>query len=347
MIMHSNLFEQVPPQYYDSAFLDRLHFYIPGWEIEILRNEMFSEGYGFVVDYLAEILKKLRDFDYSQKFTEDFELFSDITTRDRDRIKKTFSGLMKILYPDGQAPKEDIEIILEFAIEGRKRIKDQMMRIDTTYPQVTFGYISQADDTEVSVTTSEEKELPDHYYKKPEESKSKLKKKKSTAPEIPLPSHQTSKEEIMIEAGESSKVEFKATLRWNLHSRQFDKEVENSSLKTVVAFLNTDGGTLFVGVKDDGDIRGLEIDKFQNDDKLLLYFGKIINERIGRHYVDFIQYDLKEVKGVKFLRVDCKPSSTPVFLKFENEESFYIRNGPSSVKLSSSDTVEYSKKHFR
>ena len=347
MIMHTNLFEEVPPQFYDSAFFDRLHFNIPGWEVEILRNEMFSEGYGFIVDYLAEILKRLRDFDYSQKFSEYFELYSDISTRDRDGIKKSFSGLLKILYPDGEAPKEDIELILEFAIEGRKRVKDQLMRIDTTYPEVTFGYITQADGTEVSVKTSEEKELPEHYYKKPEElnANQKVKKPAGSAPPPSIP--QKSKEEKMIEAGEGSRVEFKATLRWNLHSRQFDKEVENASLKTIVAFLNTEGGTLFIGVKDDGDIKGLEIDKFSNDDKLLLHFGNIINDRIGKHYVDLIGYDLKEVKGVKILRVDCKPSSTPVFLNFENEESFFIRNGPSSVKLSTSDTVEYSKKHFR
>jgi len=347
MIMHTNLFEEVPPQFYDSAFLDRLHFYIPGWEIEILRNEMFSEGFGFIVDYLAEILKQLRDFDYSLKFTEDYELYSDITTRDRDGIRKTFSGLLKILYPDGEAPKEDIELILEFAIEGRKRVKDQLMRIDSTYPTVTFGYKPVEDGTEVSVSTLEERLLPDHYYKKPEDPKSKGKERKSQSKVAAPPVVQKSEEERMIEAGESSTVEFKSTLRWNLHSGQFDKEVENSSLKTIVAFLNTEGGTLFIGVKDDGDIKGLEIDKFSNDDKLLLHFGNIVNERIGRHYVDLIQYDLKEINEVKILRVDCKPSSTPVFLKFENEESFYIRNGPSSVKLSTSATVEYSKKHFR
>ena len=74
MLRYTNLFDEVPPQYYDSAFLDRLHFYIPGWEIEIIRGEMFSDGYGFVVDYLAEILRSLRNQDYSQKFSDLFTL---------------------------------------------------------------------------------------------------------------------------------------------------------------------------------------------------------------------------------------------------------------------------------
>jgi ATP-dependent Lon protease len=140
MLKHTDLFDELPDKYYDSAFLDRLHFYIPGWEVDVIRGEMFSSGYGFVIDYLAEVLRNLRNQDYSQKYNEYFELLSDISTRDRDGINKTFSGLMKILFPHDGATKEEVEDILRFAIEGRKRVKDQLMRIDTTYPQVKFGY---------------------------------------------------------------------------------------------------------------------------------------------------------------------------------------------------------------
>lgn len=132
MLKNSDLFCELPDKYYDSAFLDRLHFYIPGWEVDIIRGEMFSNGYGFVVDYLAEILRAMRDFDFSDKYKEYFTLSSQISTRDRDGINKTFSGLMKILFPNGKASKEDVELILKFAIEGRKRVKDQLMRIDST-----------------------------------------------------------------------------------------------------------------------------------------------------------------------------------------------------------------------
>ena len=74
-----------------SNFLDRLHFYIPGWEVDIIRGEMFSDGYGFVVDYLAEILRNMRSRDYSQLYRDHFELSADISTRDRTAIEKTFS----------------------------------------------------------------------------------------------------------------------------------------------------------------------------------------------------------------------------------------------------------------
>ena len=164
MLRHSDLFDELPAAYYDSAFLDRLHFYIPGWEVDIIRGEMFSEGYGFVVDYLAEILKTLRNHDLSQSYREHFELFSDISTRDRDAIQKTFSGLVKILYPHGEASKEDIELLLQFAIEGRKRVKDQLMRIDSTYRAVKFGYAAAGQEKEEMVRTLEEKLYPQYYY---------------------------------------------------------------------------------------------------------------------------------------------------------------------------------------
>ena len=165
MLKHSDLFDELPEAYHDSAFLDRLHFYIPGWEVSIIRGEMFSEGYGFVVDYLAEILRSLRTHDFSQLYTEHFDLLSSISTRDRDAIQKTFSGLMKIIFPHGEAEREEIEGILLFAIEGRKRIKDQLMRIDLTYEPVKFGYLAGTE--EKLVKTLEEKQYPEHYYTAP------------------------------------------------------------------------------------------------------------------------------------------------------------------------------------
>ena len=164
MLKHSDLFDELPDKFYDSAFLDRIHFYIPGWEVDIIRGEMFSSGYGFVVDYLAEILRSLRNYDYSDCYREHFSLSSDISTRDRDGINKTFSGLMKILFPQGGASREEIEELLRFAIEGRKRVKDQLMRIDATYGNVCFSYIN-ADGQARPVTTLEEEEYPGYYHK--------------------------------------------------------------------------------------------------------------------------------------------------------------------------------------
>lgn len=164
MLKHSDLFDPLPEKFHDSAFLDRVHHYIPGWEVDVIRGEMFSDGYGFVVDYIAEILKSLRSHDFSDRYKGKFRLSDEISTRDRDGINKTFSGLMKILYPEGEAADAEVEEVLRIAIEGRKRVKDQLLRIDSTYPAVRFSYFSQ-DGKEHLVTTLEEQEYPNAYHR--------------------------------------------------------------------------------------------------------------------------------------------------------------------------------------
>ncbi|MFZ1755455.1 MAG: BREX system Lon protease-like protein BrxL [Caldilineaceae bacterium] len=162
MLRHADLFDDLPEQYHDSAFLDRLHFYVPGWEVDIIRGEMFSDGYGFVVDYLAEILRNLRNHDYAHLYREHFDLSNDISTRDRTGVEKTFSGLMKILFPHQEAEPEEVEELLRFAREGRKRVKDQLFRIDPTYADVTFSYTDRAGRA-IPVTTLEEDQYPRQY----------------------------------------------------------------------------------------------------------------------------------------------------------------------------------------
>ena len=160
MLKHSDLFDELPESYHDSAYLDRLHHYIPGWEVDTIRGEMFSDGYGFVVDYIAEVLKSMRNADYSDRYQQHFTLGSDISTRDRDGIHKTFSGLMKILYPSGEARRKSSEEILRFAIEGRKRVKDQILRIDATFEKKSFSYQRTGGGEKFAVKTAEEEQYP-------------------------------------------------------------------------------------------------------------------------------------------------------------------------------------------
>ena len=147
MLRHNNLFSALPKSYYDTAFLDRIHAYIPGWEVSKLRNEMLTDGYGFIVDYFAEILRELRKEDFSHLFKAHFELSEDLTTRDRTAIQKTFSGLTKILYPNADCNVAEIEVILAFAIECRKRVKDQLVKMDDTFETVPFGYTTSEGNT--------------------------------------------------------------------------------------------------------------------------------------------------------------------------------------------------------
>jgi len=355
MLRHADLFMELPERYYDSAFLDRLHFYIPGWEVEIIRGEMFSAGYGFVVDFLAEILRAFRNYDFSDRYSEYFELRRDISTRDRDGINKTFSGLMKILFPHNEATQEEIEEMLCFAIEGRKRVKDQLMRIDSTYAEVRFGYTCINEGKEVFVSTLEEQEYPE-YFKSScaddtqdaasqdlPETPDKESEKAPPGSEI----QETISVEDLISHGESSTMEFKSTLRWNIKAKRDDKEMGLIVMKTVCALLNTEGGTVLVGVQDDGTIIGIDLDHFPNDDKYLLHFGQLLNNHIGPEFTAYIHYYVIASGDHIILRVDCEKSNTSVYLRDGDSEDMYIRNGPANVKLSARQSVDYEKKHFK
>jgi CheY-like chemotaxis protein len=145
----------------------------------------------------------------------------------------------------------------------------------------------------------------------------------------------------LISSGESDRVEFKSTLRWNLKTERAEKVIEKSWLKSIVAFLNTDGGVLLIGVADAGDILGTEADQFDSNDKYLLHVNNRIREYIGLEYVSFIKFQLVPVEGKALLLVQCQPSPSPVFLKIGKDEDFYIRVGPGNRRLSTSEVLTY------
>lgn len=155
MLKHSHLFDALPSQYADTAFLDRIHCYVPGWEVQKLRNEMFTNNYGFIVDYLSEVMKQLRREDYTQDFKKYFVLSDSITTRDKDSITKTFSGLLKVIYPHGKYTEEEAKEIMDFAIENRKRVKLQLIKMDETFEHVDFSYTSKATGETYTINTLE------------------------------------------------------------------------------------------------------------------------------------------------------------------------------------------------
>ncbi len=145
----------------------------------------------------------------------------------------------------------------------------------------------------------------------------------------------------LINAGENNRLELKSTLRWNLKSNKPDKEIENAWLKTIIAFLNTYGGILLVGVEDDGNVLGLEPDKFPNADRYLLHVNNLIRERIGMEVTQFIKFGLKQLDGKEILCIQCSLSPEAAFLKNKQAEDFYIRVGPGSRKLTSRETLIY------
>lgn len=160
MLKHSHFYEPLPDKYIDSAFLDRIHAFNPGWEVQPVRHELFCNGYGFVVDYIAEVLKHLRTEDYTGLYKPHFEISSEVSTRDQTGFEKTFSGLMKIIHPDGKATPEEIAELLEFAMECRRRVREQILRIDDTFKANDFAYQPVGGGPAVTVLTPEEQQYP-------------------------------------------------------------------------------------------------------------------------------------------------------------------------------------------
>ena len=142
MVQTGHLFEPMPEVIRDDmAFIDRLHFYLPGWEIPKMRNDLFTDHYGFVVDYLAEALRELRRHNFTEISDRHFTMGSHLVTRDRKAVKKTVSGLMKIIHPNGEATQEEIAELLEFAMEGRRRVKEQLKKMGSfEYYHTSFSY---------------------------------------------------------------------------------------------------------------------------------------------------------------------------------------------------------------
>jgi ATP-dependent Lon protease len=160
MLKHSHFYEALPDKYIDSAFLDRIHAFNPGWEVQPVRHELFCTGYGFIVDYIAEVLKHLRTEDYTGLYKPHFEISSELSTRDQTGFEKTFSGLMKIIHPDGQATVEEIGELLEFSMECRRRVREQILRIDSTFKANDFIYRDLQSGATVTVLTPEEQQYP-------------------------------------------------------------------------------------------------------------------------------------------------------------------------------------------
>ncbi len=151
----------------------------------------------------------------------------------------------------------------------------------------------------------------------------------------------------LIKQGESQKLEFKETLRINIYTDKFDKNVELANLKSITALMNTEGGTLLIGVNDKQEIKGIENDGFSTSDKFCLHFSNLIKEHIGNQYLPYLSFDVIKIDDKYILKVDCIRAPKPVFLRIGKQEEFYIRIGPASVQLTGSKLIEYIRNNFR
>ena len=146
---------------------------------------------------------------------------------------------------------------------------------------------------------------------------------------------------VLINDGEGDRVEFKSTLRWNLHTNKPDKKIENACLKTVAAYLNAAGGFLLVGVDDEGHSLGLDTDQFANEDKLLLHWNGLMKQYLGVHITPRVRSSILDVSGNRVLVVQTLPASDPVFFRRDNDEAFFVRTGNGTHALKPSEVLRY------
>lgn len=162
MLKNSHLFESIPTAFIKGAFLDRIHLYNPGWEMKMLKKDSFTKGFGLITDYISAVLHEMRNIDLSATMNKYVKFSGTLSERDHLAIRKTFSGMIKLLYPDGKYTEEEALEIIEFAAEGRKRVKDQLYLIDETFmaEPAKFEYELLRTGDVMKVKTLEEIENP-------------------------------------------------------------------------------------------------------------------------------------------------------------------------------------------
>ncbi|MHA1794619.1 MAG: protease Lon-related BREX system protein BrxL [Promethearchaeota archaeon] len=153
----SHLFQPLPDKMIDPALIDRIHFYLPGWELPKMSKELLTNHYGFVVDYLAEAFREARKLNYTEKIDRYFSLGDHLNTRDAKAVCKTVSGLLKLIHPDGEVNREEIKVYLQIALEGRRRVKEQLKKmLSFEYAHTSFSFIDNETREEFFVGVPEE-----------------------------------------------------------------------------------------------------------------------------------------------------------------------------------------------
>ncbi|MBM7605941.1 ATP-dependent Lon protease [Metabacillus crassostreae] len=163
LIKTSHLFAPFPEEMAnDTAFFDRMHYYLPGWEIPKMRPDLITEKYGFIVDYIAEFFREMRKRTFSDAIDRYFKLGNNLNQRDTNAVRRTVSGMLKLLYPHGEFTKEEVIEVLEYALEGRRRVKEQLKKIGgMEFYDVMFSFIDK-------------ETLEEHYVSVPEQGGGKL-----------------------------------------------------------------------------------------------------------------------------------------------------------------------------
>ena len=393
LVRQAHLFADLPKAMIDPAFLDRLHYYLPGWETPKLEARLFTGHFGFVSDYFAEALRQLRKQSFVRSMDDEFALGSHLSARDEKAVRKTVSGLLKILHPHNEWNRTELRQYTEFAMEGRRRVKEQLKKLAThDYAKTAFSYIERDTGREQWVDVSEQPDNPlddanlttasptvDTLHTAASPDTDILHIAASPAAETPPTAASSTADmphttdtihtaassttgpphtaetptEQLIEQGESKHVEFKQTARINLHTNNRDPVLEQTIVKTIAAFMNTEGGTLLIGVSDSGETTGLETDlktlgKKQNADGFELWLNGLLANALGPTPTSGVQPTFEEHQGRTLCRIDVQAAAEPTFVRIGKDDAdLYIRLGNSTRRLNTADAITYTRNRWR
>jgi hypothetical protein len=365
LVKTSHLLEPFPDAMIDTAFFDRMHAYVPGWEVPKMRPEFFTNRYGLIVDYLAEFLREMRKYSFADAIDRYFELGNDLNQRDTIAVRQSVSGFLKLLHPHGEYDKEAVRRCLEYALEARRRVKEQLFKLEgDEFKDVNLGYVDKENGKIRTINVPEHKVLSTNGGSPRRQA---ARQKDSAKAHHPLEQSQQNSEPVtdvtvdsevsliqnLIADHENGYVEFKSSARWNNSTGGRDPALELAVLKTIAGFMNANGGTLLIGVDDDGKAVGLEKDfkvtQKGNQDAFTLWLGNFLIECIGttaalNAVVSFESLDDRDV-----CLVSVRKSSSAVFInsqKSKIKDVFFVRMNNQTRVLSGKDLLDYEKERW-
>lgn len=346
LVRTAHLFADLPRGMIDPAFIDRLHFYLPGWESPKLEQRLFTSHYGFVSDYFAEALRQLRKQSFVRAIDTEFALGDHLSARDEKAVRKTVSGLLKLLHPHGEWTRAELREYLEFALEGRRRVKEQLKKLAPhDYAKTSFSYVERDTGREYWVEVAEQpEELGAEFAEEAIEE----------TPPTAAESHAGRDTASLMATGESKWVEFKASACYDHQTGNRNKDLELAIAKTIAGFANANGGTLLIGVNDEGVGVGLDNDyrlvnqKHQGRDAYENWLTTMIANALGKVAISYLTVTFAEVDGHDVCRVDVRPAEAPVFMRGQKSDGdFYVRLNNSTRLLTTADALDYVRFHWR
>jgi ATP-dependent Lon protease len=342
----------------DTAFMDRIHAYLPGWDIPKMDPTLFTNHFGLVSDFLAEAWTHLRDETRLPALQDHVSYGSALSGRDTWAVNRTVSGLLKLLYPDvaTHIPDEDIAWAVRLAMEVRRRVKEQQKRIGRSeFGKTEFSFFVGNNGEEV-VATAELAggandaeplaEPPSGSVKSPVRDKGP-----DAAPQHLEPELSVEALRAMIATGESTHLEFKSSLRWDLREGVDNPGLQKGVTRSIAEFLNTRGGRLLVGVADDGTVVGIDPDIKALErmrlggggrDGFLQALANVVTHHLGAQAAALIRTQIADVDGHQICVVNVGRSPEPVYLHESKEkEEFFIRLESTTRPLGLRETTAY------